>query len=122
MHKAQSGFNILELVVVLVVLVILGAIAVPKMMRLMANEKAAELKELSISLTTVSAENYKVRKLNNKKGMPILNCADVAKLLPNPLPKGYKITSGVVATSGDTSCTLLNKEHTKASFIVKGIN
>jgi len=122
MHKAQSGFNILELVVVLVVLAVLGAIAIPKLMRLKATEKAVELKELSTSLTTASAANYKIRKQDNKKGMAILNCTDVAKLLPNSLPEGYAIISGVVSTSADTTCTVLNKERTKASFVVKGIN
>lgn len=121
MKKTQLGFNVLELVVVLIILVVLGAIAIPKMIKLMADEKVAAIKELTTGLTIASAANYKLRKQNVKKGISITNCTDAAKLLPNPLPKEYKIVSAVVAVNTEVSCTLTNNNHVKAFFVVKGI-
>lgn len=107
--KNQNGFTLIELVVVIVVLGILSAIAVPKFISMKQEAGEAALKGVAGSLASASAINYAKASLDktNAAVTEVLNCTATASLLQGGvLPTGYTITSLAVADDAAATCTL----------------
>src|SRR5438128_1103496 len=121
MRKMQLGFNLMELIIAFVVLGILAAIAIPKVLDILADEQEIAAKGVATSLTAANVANYNVRKANSKKGFPVANCTDVAKTLKDGLPQGYSIMSLTIPVNAKITCTLNGPGLVKASFTATGI-
>jgi MSHA pilin protein MshA len=105
----QKGFTLIELVVVIVVLGILAAIAVPKFVSMKQEAGEAALKGVAGSLASASAINYAKASLNKSDAAvtEVLNCTDAAALLQGgALPADYAITDAAIADDAAVSCTL----------------
>lgn len=122
--KRQSGFTLIELVMVIVILGVLAAVAIPKFVDLKGDAQTAATQGVAGSLASASAVNYAARSAKSTNGNAVANCTDVAAALQGGLPPLYAITSLAVAPGAAETCTLSNgaSPATTATFTAIGIS
>ncbi|MDD2777018.1 MAG: type II secretion system protein [Gallionella sp.] len=99
--KRQTGFTLIELVMVIVILGVLAAAALPKFVNLKGEAQTATLAGVAGSLNTAIAMNYAIRGLNPASGTGTVgkSCVTIfGNLLEGGLPEPY-LTGSTTANS-----------------------
>jgi len=108
MKQVQRGFTLIELVMVIVILGVLAAVAIPKFVDLKGDAQQAATDGVAGALSSAAAINYAARSISTAKGSAVANCTDVAAVLQGgALPSGgYAITAAAVGAGVSAPCTL----------------
>ena len=122
-RKTQAGFTLIELVMVIVIIGVLAAVAIPKFVDLSSDAKAAAVAGVAGGLSSAASVNYAARTANSAKGAAVANCTDVGSLLQGGLPTNYTITAAAIAAGvTNTGCVVLAPSSAaSAAFTATGI-
>ena len=115
MKQLQRGFTLIELVMVIVILGVLAAVAIPKFVDLGDEAKTAAIQGIAGAAGSASAINYaSCSALNNvvtaNKCVKISACADVAGVLQGGFAGATSGGVDPVATNGATSSCTVTKD------------
>src|SRR5688572_11385233 len=104
MKRQQSGFTLIELVMVIVILGLLAVTAIPTFVDLSGDAQQAATDGVAGALGSASVINYGSRSANAANGIAVDDCADLAGALTGGMPAGWAApTGGAIADNGTTT-------------------
>lgn len=127
MKQTQRGFTLIELVMVIVILGVLAAVAIPKFVDLKGDAVNASTLGVAGALSSASAINYASRSISPTRGAAVTDCQNVSNgnILQGGLPTGYTIATFAVTAGNSATCTLSNgnvSPAVTAAFTAVGIS
>jgi MSHA pilin protein MshA len=106
MKQNQRGFTLIELVMVIVILGVLAAVALPKFVDLKGDAATSANKGIAGALASASAINYAQHQISSGVAL-YTTCAGVAAgLTGGAVPSNFTV-GGTTATNG---CTVVNTD------------
>jgi MSHA pilin protein MshA len=124
--RNEKGFTLIELVMVIVILGILTAVAVPKFIDLKTEAQAAALQGVVGAISSASAVNYAGRSVDATKGAATqgLTCQTAATaILEGGIPSGYTLDNAAALAAGANTCVVTQTDGgATANATIIGIN
>ena len=117
MKKRELGFTMIELIVVIVILGVLAATALPKFIDLNSDAKSAALKGVAGASASAMTINYSGCAVTQHvatagKCVKVANCSTLGSILQGGIPAGYTVAAGALGTGSagsnavEATCTL----------------
>ncbi|MDH5543678.1 MAG: type II secretion system GspH family protein [Nitrospinota bacterium] len=117
---SNSGFTLIELVMVIVILGVLAAVAVPRFINFSGDAEVAAVKAVAGSIGSASAINYAACSIGNGC-VNISNCNEAGMLLEGGVPDGYTLDAQAVAAGATANCVVTHASSgNTSSFILHG--
>ncbi len=99
MHKQQSGFTLIELVAVIVILGALAVVALPRFINLQDEAQDAALQGVAGAAGSAAAVNLAGALAGDSAATTVTSCSDIETALQGGIPTGYSITGGTISSS-----------------------
>jgi MSHA pilin protein MshA len=125
MKSHQTGFTMIELIVVIVILGVLSAVALPKFIDMKGDAVRASVDGVAGAAASAMNLNYAGCSLTGNvvtanKCATVDACADVGSLMQGGVPAGFAIAASGAAvgtTNGNTGDCTVTKDGAVATFV-----
>ena len=120
--RHQTGFTLIELIMVIVILGLLSAVAIPKFVDLSDDAEIAAIEGVAGGISSAATINYAAKAMG-KTAVVVDNCDDAGSILQGGLPSGYTVNTDAtgMTNEGDasTACVLTQTASSRtASYTV----